>query len=261
MIPDRFQNIVVMTGAGISAESGISTFRDADGLWEKHRVEDVATPEAFERDPVLVWRFYSLRRVGVAKAKPNAAHLALARYAVHCSKQGRSFTLISQNIDGLHERAQAEVTSDQKLLHSRLILMHGSLGVSRCTQCEDLFADTSAYFDESGPVQGQFSCDSRGLPLSPCCNQLLRPHVIWFGEVPLQMDEIQDAVSSCEVFVNIGTSGNVYPAAGLIQLAKQAGARTACVNKEPIPQQLSVDDYFEGKAGELVPKLFTACRD
>lgn len=203
-------------------------------------MEDVATPEAFRRDPRLVWDFYQMRRQAAAVVSPNPAHRAIASFAAARRKAGQRFTLITQNIDGLHERSASEIPDDA----SYILAMHGSLELSRCTRCETL---TPAGEDQQG---------EDGLPHSKCCGSLLRPHVVWFGEVPLFLDQIQAAVSECDLFVSIGTSGNVYPAAGLIQLAKMAGARTVSVNKEPIPQQLSVDDYLEGPAGSLVPRLF-----
>jgi len=231
----QFERIVVLTGAGISAESGISTFRDAGGLWEKHRIEDVATPEAFERDPRLVWKFYSARRENAFRAQPNAAHLSLARFAKE--HPGR-LTLVTQNVDGLHERAAQSVGDDP----ARVLAMHGTLSKSRCRACGKVIDDPGVYPDT--------------LPSSPCCQQLLRPHIVWFGEMPLEMDRIEEAVSLCDAFVSIGTSGNVYPAAGLIELAKSCRATTFCLNPEPIPQRRVVDHHLQGKATELVPRLF-----
>lgn len=278
-----FKNVVVLTGAGISAESGISTFRDSNGLWEKHRIEDVATPEAFDRDPRLVWRFYSMRRRDAAKAAPNAAHLALAKFAAEARKNGTNFTLVSQNVDMLHERATSQA-GDGDVAELLPYAMHGSLSCSRCTSCEQVYKDLNAWIDDSGAVRPQpidirlppspirskceltpilreeISFNSEGLPRSPCCqaNGLLRPHIVWFGEMPLYMQQIEEALSSADLFVTIGSSGQVYPAAGFLEQAKFAGAITACLNKETLPQQAVVDFYIAGPATRTVPALFGA---
>lgn len=268
-----FKRIVVLTGAGISAESGISTFRDAGGLWEKHRIEDVATPEAFYRDPKLVWRFYSMRRTAAASAKPNAAHLALAGFAQICADRGTGFTLVTQNVDCLHERANLEATG-KAADPCRLLAMHGTLSRSRCARCGAIFSDPFAWLDSDGkPVAAESPAlrlvadgaplidaskiqrNEKGIPLSPCCGGTLRPHIVWFGEMPLNMDQILGEISQCDLFVTVGTSGLVYPAAGLIEQAKIAGATTACLNMEPIPQQGMVDFYFEGPATQTVTAL------
>lgn len=255
---------MVLTGAGISAESGISTFRDAGGLWEKHRIEDVATPEAFQRDPKLVWRFYSLRRIQAAKASPNAAHRALVAYA----SQKKNLTLITQNVDVLHQRADA-----RNLLQT--FCMHGSLDQTRCVSCNKVYFDDHAYFDEAGKAEPGSTdlCSilqrqdpnylhhspityADSLPLSPCCGKLLRPHIVWFGEMPLYMDEIENHLSQCDLFISVGTSGQVYPAAGFLQVAKMNGARTLCINIDPLPQSQWVDEFIQGKAGEVLPNFF-----
>ncbi len=253
----NLNSIVVLTGAGISAESGISTFRDAGGLWEGHRIEEVATPEAFERDPILVWRFYSLRRLNAAIAKPNPAHQALVEFA---AANPGAMNLITQNVDGLHQRAdEREILSP--------ICMHGSLNQSRCTDCGSVYFDDFAYFDLQGnyaPTQtvlcstSQRSSSeylhhykleySKFLPLSPCCRMPLRPHIVWFGEVPLHMPKIERLLDSTQLFVSIGTSGLVYPAAGFLQAAKGIGARTVCINKEEIPQAAFIDEFIQGAA-------------
>lgn len=229
------QNIVVLTGAGISAESGIRTFRAADGLWEEHRVEDVATPEAFERDPALVQQFYNARRAQLLDGiQPNAGHLALAEF--ERQHQGQ-FTLITQNIDNLHEQA-----GSQNLLH-----MHGELLKVRCSATGLLY-----------PCHEDLHSDR----VCSCCARadLLRPHVVWFGEMPLYMDEIHRALSQCDVFVSIGTSGNVYPAAGFFQLAKQAGAHTVELNLEPSNHGSRFDEVHYGPASAVVPEYFAALR-
>lgn len=256
--------MVILTGAGISAESGLSTFRDSNGLWENHRVEEVATPEAFARDPHLVWRFYSMRRIQAAKASPNAAHEALAEFAY---KKEAHFEvhLISQNVDGLHQRAD---------YHNRLdpICLHGSLHQSRCSRCETVYFDDYAYFDLEGNYAPQATnlCDPlqrssveylhhykleyrNFLPLSPCCKEAIRPHIVWFGEVPLHMEKIIPLLQKANIFMTIGTSGVVYPAAGFLELAKRNGAHTICINREPIPQNSWIDNFIQGNATEKIP--------
>ena len=271
MSSEVHQTLLFLTGAGISAESGISTFRDSGGLWEKHRIEDVATPEAYARDPHLVWRFYSMRRIQAAKARPNLAHLALADFAASASKDFEVH-LISQNVDVLHQRA------DQ---HHRLdpINMHGSLHQSRCTSCGTTYFDDYAYFDLEGNYapndtglcdQGQkasqdylhnFKLEYRNfLPLSPCCREPIRPHIVWFGEMPLHMEKILPLLQRTDIFVSVGTSGVVYPAAGFLELAKKYGAKTVCINKEPIPQSAAIDEFIEGTASEKVPAFLKSLR-
>lgn len=257
------KNIVILTGAGISAESGLNTFRDSGGLWENHRIDEVATPDAFKSDPQLVWRFYSMRRIQAANAKPNAAHQALANFA---NEQNEKFEvhLISQNVDLLHQRAD---------LHNRLdpICMHGSLHQSRCTHCEIVYFDDYAYFDLQGnyaPHRTDLCNESQRastnylhhykleyknfLPLSPCCKEPIRPHIVWFGEIPMYMEKILPIIKKADVFVTIGTSGVVYPAAGFLELAKQHGAFTVCINREAIPQSNLIDQFIQGSAGEKV---------
>lgn len=263
--PESYNKIVILTGAGISADSGISTFRDSEGLWEKHRIEDVATPEAFAKDPLLVWKFYSMRRIQAEKAKPNPAHLAIVDFA---RKHPGRVTLVTQNVDGLHDRADEEG-------HLPPICMHGSLNQSRCTNCETVYYDDHAYFDLAGnyaPQETQictvtersrdhylhhFDLSYRNfLPLSPCCGEPLRPHIVWFGEVPLYMQKIERALSECNLFVSIGTSGQVYPAAGFLQFAKSLGAKTVILNKEASPQTPYVDVEILGLAKDIVPEFF-----
>lgn len=224
----NYQRIVVLTGAGISAESGIRTFRGADGLWENHRLEDVATPEAFERDPELVQRFYNARRRQLLSGAvmPNAAHRALAELEAQFPGE---CLLVTQNIDDLHERAGSH----------NLIHMHGELLKARCRITGDLF-----------PIADDLTTE---MPC-PCCNEPgnLRPHVVWFGEMPLQMERIYDALSACDLFISIGTSGNVYPAAGFVECANLAGAHTVELNLE----RSSVGDAFaehrQGQASKVV---------
>lgn len=225
--------IVVLTGAGISAESGVPTFRGPDGLWEGHRVEDVATPEAFERDPVLVRRFYNLRRARLldGTVNPNPAHRALTKLE---EAFGRNLCVITQNIDDLHERG-----GSQRVLH-----MHGELLKSRCVICEDV-AECRGELDETSRCE---HCDGR-----------LRPHVVWFGEMPLFLNEIEDVLSEADLFVSIGTSGNVYPAAGFVRRAKLAGARTLEINLDESLGSAWFDESRRGRASELVPSWVDEC--
>ncbi|SUC27352.1 NAD-dependent deacetylase [Providencia rustigianii] len=201
--------VVVLTGAGISAESGIQTFRSADGLWEEHRVEDVATPEGFARDPALVQRFYNERRKQLQQdnIQPNAAHYALAKLE---QALGDNFLLITQNIDNLHERAGSQ----------RVIHMHGELLKVRCNWSNQVLEWT-----------GNLSVDER----CHCCQfpQPLRPHIVWFGEMPFEMDRIYQALGDATIFISIGTSGHVYPAAGFVHEARLQGAHTVELNLEP----------------------------
>ncbi|AWF82832.1 NAD-dependent protein deacylase [Microbulbifer sp. A4B17] len=228
---NQYQKIVVLTGAGISAESGIGTFRGANGLWENYRLEDVATPEAFDRDPALVHRFYNERRQQLLSAdiKPNPAHLALAELE---QKFQGEYLLVTQNIDNLHERAGSE----------QLIHMHGELLKARCSLSNELFSLNS---------------DLSMADICDCCQQAgtLRPHVVWFGEMPLEMDTIYEALSECDLFISIGTSGNVYPAAGFVECANQAGAQTIELNLE----RSSIGDAFKehrhGPASQVVDRF------
>jgi NAD-dependent deacetylase len=222
------QRIFVLTGAGISAESGVRTFRDADGLWYEYRVEDVATPEAFERDPRLVWRFYSERRRQLETVRPNAAHFALAELA----KRSPELFLCTQNVDPLHELA-----GSPHVLH-----MHGEIARTRCTRCDRApFPDTTAYFDELP------RCD---------CGALLRPHVVWFGEMPFALDEISEALNRCDTFLCVGSSGAVYPAAGFVaHLRRCSDARLVYVGLETPDNARFFDEIHLGKAGESLPRL------
>lgn len=223
------QRIVVLTGAGISAESGVATFRGPDGLWEGHRVEDVATPEAFRRDPVLVHRFYDTRRAALAGVQPNAAHRALARLDRQWPGE---LLLVTQNVDNLHERAGSQ----------RLIHMHGALQSAWCRQCDGRFPWQGALGD--GPACP--GCDHRGA---------LRPDIVWFGEMPYHMEAIETALLTADLFISIGTSGNVYPAAGFVDLARHAGARTLELNLDPSMTSDRFDESRLGPAGTLVPEL------
>jgi NAD-dependent deacetylase len=224
------RSIVVLTGAGISAESGINTFRAVDGLWENHRVDEVATPAGFQRDPQLVYRFYNQRRRDVLcdQIKPNAAHTALAKFEYDFRG---SFLLVTQNIDNLHERA-----GSQNLLH-----MHGEILKMRCLS-------SGMVFD----IREDISFDSH----CRCCRTAgnLRPHIVWFGEIPFHMNQINQALASCDLFVAIGTSGNVYPASGFYQTAKISEARTVELNLEATGS--AFDSHVYGPATDIVPAYF-----
>jgi len=226
----EISSIVVLTGAGISAESGIKTFRASDGLWEDHRIEDVATPGAFIRDPDLIQQFYNQRRAQLLlpDIKPNAAHHALAELE---RKFSGAFTLVTQNVDDLHERA-----GSCNVLH-----MHGELLKVRCINTEQIF-------NQQGAVTPSIECK--------CCERTdtLRPHIVWFEEMPLYLGEIYKAVEECDLFVSIGTSGNVYPAAGLVQVANQVGAQTLEINLECSNVANQFSHALYGQASQTVPK-------
>src|SRR5258708_18638092 len=224
------RSIVILTGAGISKESGLDTFGDADGLWAKVRIEDVATPEACARDPARVHAFYNERRRGLrnSNVQPNAAHRALAELE---RRWPGEILLVTQNIDDLHERA-----GSRKLVH-----MHGELLKTRCTHCGALDAGIADLSIER---------------VCAACREAggLRPHVVWFGEIPLEMDRIYEALGRCGVFISIGTSGNVYPAAGFVQEVRQvAGARTVELNLEPSEGATLFEERHYGPATEIVP--------
>ena len=215
-------NIVVLTGAGISAESGVPTFRASDGLWCGHRVEAVATPEGFAANPALVHDFYNERRRQLRDVAPNAAHYALARLAVEWPGD---VLVLTQNVDDLHDRAHAAVGAPP-VLH-----MHGELLKARHIVTEEVRA-----WSTDIPVESD-----------------LRPHIVWFGEMPLEMDRIEQALRTCSLFLSIGTSGNVYPAAGFVSAAKRAGARTVELNLEPSMGHSLFDEKILGPATQVVP--------
>ena len=221
--------ILVLTGAGISAESGLSTFRDNNGLWENHRVEDVATPEAFTRNPDLVHKFYNLRRANLKNVKPNPAHFALAE----AEKKFNNFLLVTQNVDNLHERA-----GSRNLIH-----MHGELLGKKCTFCNKI-----SRID--GKLCKELVCEFCGKAGG------LRPDIVWFGEMPYEMDRIYQELLQCDLFVSIGTSGSVYPAAGFVEIANQAGARTVELNLEPGEQKSHFQESIYGKASDIVHDFF-----
>ena len=228
----NIKNIVILTGAGISAESGIPVFRSETGLWENHRVEDVATPEGYVRNPDLVRKFYDDMRVNLRNVQPNPAHEALARLARQWKKG--SVVLITQNIDDLHERA-----GSPQVFH-----MHGELKKLRCWENAGGCGEVVSV---EGPQDPQGEC--------PFCMKkgLLRPHIVWFGEIPLYMDEITVSLSHADLFISIGTSGVVYPAAGFVRLARHAGAKTIEFNLEPSATKGYFDGGVYGPAGRTLP--------
>jgi NAD-dependent deacetylase len=221
---------VVLTGAGISAESGIRTFRDSGGLWESHQIEDVATPEGFDRNPNMVIEFYNQRRQQLKDAQPNEAHLALASLE---ERLGNRMLVVTQNVDDLHDRAGSK----------NLIHMHGELKKLRCLR------------DESHVIPFETSQDVQ--TRCPYCHAEMRPHIVWFGEVPFQMEEIQQALLGCTHFVYIGTSSQVYPAAGFRHVAKHVGAKVLCINLE-VEHDHSTDYYLEGTATSQMPIFLEA---
>ena len=231
-------SIVILTGAGISAESGIDTFRSAGGLWEQHRVEDVATPEGFARDPDLVLGFYDMRRAALAGVAPNAAHKALARLDAEFAGD---LLIVTQNVDDLHERAGAQIGLEK----GRVLHMHGELKSALCTSCE-----------MRSPWDAPMSANEEaGRPPCPVCQApTLRPDVVWFGEMPYQMDRIYGALREADLFVSIGTSGAVYPAAGFVRDARELGVRTLELNLERSEGSHWFHESRQGKAGELVPE-------
>lgn len=225
-----YRSIVILTGAGVSAESGMGTFRDADGIWTRHRLEDVATPEGFAKNPLLVHDFYNQRRAALKDASPNAAHLALAGLQQAVEAAGGSLMLVTQNVDNLHEKAGS----------LGVVHMHGELARVFCSLCgqrrewsEDLSVETVCA-----------SCGRQGK---------MRPDVVWFGEIPYRMDDIFDRLASCDLFVSIGTSGEVYPAAGFVFEASRAGAHTIELNLEPSANARDFSEGRYGPASEVVP--------
>lgn len=223
------ESLVILTGAGISADSGVPTFRGADGLWRNFRAEDLATPEAFERDPRLVWEWYNWRRELIATKRPNPAHDAV----VEIERRRSQFWLITQNVDGLHRAAGSEKISE----------IHGNIWKVRCTTC--------------GAIEDNHDVPIAILPSCGHCRGLLRPHIVWFGEALSTADlaRCAAALQSCDVLLVIGTSGVVYPAAGFASVAKEAGAFVAEINPDPTPQSDLVDISLKGRAKEIVPLL------
>lgn len=223
------KNVTVLTGAGISADSGVPTFRGAEGLWRNFRAEDLATPEAFERDPRLVWEWYNWRRELIAMKQPNPAHEAL----VKLERQEKQFWLITQNVDGLHRAAGSQ----------RLSEIHGNIWKVRCTDCDVISENREIPL----PI----------LPTCRLCQALLRPHIVWFGESLLEEDlrRCDQALRNCDLLLVIGTSGVVYPAAGFASVAKEVGALVIEINLDSTPQSDLVDLSLQGRAKDLVPLL------
>ncbi len=231
-------SVVVVTGAGVSAESGIATFRDRGGIWEQYDLERVATPEGFAADPDLVWRFYSERREQVLRCEPNPAHRAIAALERFLEERGR-FLLVTQNVDGLHERAGSRA----------VLAIHGSLLRTRCSNdaCETRpFDDERSYKD--------------GAPRCPHCGFLLRPDVVWFGEYldPEMERHARLAIADCDLFLAAGTSGVVYPVAGYVEIASDMGVPRVLVNLEPPANLRAFTSFYQGKAGEVLPVLLAA---
>lgn len=220
-------NIVILTGAGVSADSGLATFRGPDGLWEGHRVDDVATPEAFERDPALVHHFYDERRARLSVVEPNAAHKAFARLDAEWPGE---LLLVTQNVDDLHERAGSK----------RMVHMHGELASGWCLACNQRFHWVGTMGEDAKCPK----CERKGQ---------VRPDIVWFGEMPYAMDRIEAALMTCDLFLSVGTSGAVYPAAGFVQTARYRGARTVEINLEPSLGSYLFDETRSGRAGDLVP--------
>jgi NAD-dependent deacetylase len=225
-------SVVVLTGAGISADSGVATFRGPGGLWEGQRIEDVATPEAWARDPARVWRFYQLRRAALATVAPNPAHQALVELERRLLTAGARFTLVTQNVDDLHARAGS----------TRLLPMHGELALLRCERCDGRLRDLARV-------------DPAAFVACPACGHArLRPDVVWFGEVPYHLEEIAAALTHCTHFAAIGTSGVVYPAAGMLAEARAGGARTTILALERPDNARAADQLVLGRAAESVPR-------
>ena len=222
--------VFILTGAGISAESGIPTFRDAGGLWRNYRIEEVASPVAWRRDPCLVWNFYSMRRRVAAEAKPHAGHVALAELE---RQLGDRLFLCTQNVDDLHEQAGSQ----------RVVHMHGELFKSRCDSC------TKAPFDDRNVYELPNALPRCG------CGGKIRPHICWFGEIPFAMDRIALELEQCTVFVAVGTSGVVQPAASFVAACRER-ARTFYAGPEPPANEAAFDQWFPGKAAEVLPSLF-----
>ncbi|MCB9849613.1 MAG: NAD-dependent deacylase [Phycisphaerales bacterium] len=264
--------IAVMTGAGVSAESGVATFRDAGGLWEGHRPEDVATPQAFARDPEMVWRFYLARRRGLCNVKPNAAHHALVAIEQRCPQ----FCLITQNVDGLHHVAGSR----------NIIALHGDIWIDRCTKCgHERRAEAATQSEPRPSGSGQNKSEPRQsgsgkqpipqststtsqedtnatthaeeMPSCKVCGALARPGVVWFGEMlpPGAIEHAAEAASTCELMLVIGTSSVVQPAASLAHIAKRAGATVIEINLEPTPLTASADETLQGKAAEIMSQV------
>jgi len=239
----NLNHIVILTGAGISAESGIDTFRASSdgkggGLWEKYPIEQVATPEGFAANPALVHHFYNMRRAALKTVKPNPAHFALAELEKRLGARGGSLTIITQNVDNLHEQGGAE----------NVIHMHGVLTSLLCQYCNHRWE----WEDDTSPEDKCIACHRKGGP---------RPDIVWFGEMPYELDAIDDAMQKADIFVSIGTSGAVYPAAGLVSEARRRGTKTLELNLEESQGTRLFDESRLGKAGEIVPKWMAEVLD
>jgi NAD-dependent deacetylase len=221
--------VCILTGAGISAESGLKTFRDNNGLWENHRVEEVATPQAFAKDPEMVWKFYKQRYYQALTVKPNQGHEALVSIEKNL---GKNFLLITQNVDGLHTLAG----------NNNVLEMHGALRRCFCSNCGAKFNMKDVELSPSVPV-------------CPRCSGSLRPDIVWFGEMPYFLEEIDSVMKNTDYFIVIGTGGTVYPAAQFLSIVKYFGAKTIGVNKEKPQNYGAIDEFHEGKAGEILPEL------
>ncbi|MBM3989807.1 MAG: NAD-dependent deacylase [Planctomycetes bacterium] len=227
--------ILVLTGAGVSADSGLATFRGVDGLWEGHAIEEVASPHGWRSNPRLVWRFYQLRRAALGGVEPNAAHRALAELEQACARRGVEFRLVTQNVDNLHERAG-----------SQAVHMHGELEWLRCERCSTRVRDLERLDPDTF------------VPCAACGAPRLRPDIVWFGELVPRSEELAQWAHNCTHFVAIGTSGLVYPAAGLIEIARSVGARTIVQSLDEPANLRHVDAFRPGRACEAVPEL---CRE
>lgn len=227
----RQSKIVVLTGSGISAESGIRTFRDNDGLWNEYPVEDIATPNAWKKDPSMVWSFYQARRRQLLEVNPNPAHIALAELANHA----KNLFLVTQNVDDLHERSGSE----------DVVHMHGQLRILRC----EISGKTEERMGASDLGNGFLFCT--------CCetSSRLRPDIVWFGEQPMNMAKIYEAVEACDVFIVVGSSGQIDPAARLVNVADYSGAHTVLINLEEAENFAMFHEIHQGYAGEILPKL------
>ncbi len=237
---DAQSSLLVLTGAGVSAESGLPTFRDAQGLWETHPVEEVASPEGFRHDPALVWRFYSQRRAAASSCVPNAGHAALVEIE---QRLGDRFLLVTQNVDGLHLKAGSQ----------RVIELHGNLFTSRCSGCDrDPFEDPRLYFEALPQCERCLEAGQKAL---------VRPHIVWFGESlePAHFQQIDAFIKKIEarrwVFLAVGTSGVVYPASGLVNLAARHGAETWLVNADPADNGSRFDHFVQGKSAQVLPAM------
>ena len=221
--------VIVLTGAGISAESGLKTFRDNNGLWEEYRVEEVATPQAFQKDPEMVWRFYKQRYFQLDEIKPNPGHYALKELEEYL---GKNFFIITQNVDGLHRQAGNE----------KVLEMHGSLRECFCSKCYAHFKMSEVDLEPA-------------IPLCSSCGGALRPDIVWFGEIPYFLDEIDRILKKANYFLVVGTSGSVQPAASLVYIAKRYGAATIGVNLAEPENMLYIDEFHQGRSGEILPGL------